>query len=107
MKKQIIRLTEQDLHNIIKESVNQILKEEVIYDLKPYEDLKKYLENHGVPGIEIWDYNNNGMICLRLSTRIYDEYDVMTIANKFAKARGMYATDRWYPATTYIILEKF
>ena len=55
MKRQIIRITEQDLHRIIKESVNKILRESL-------DNAAHYWK------IDLIDYNggsNSGSICVR------------------------------------------
>ena len=41
-RKQVIRLTESDLHRIIKESVNRILKESIMDNLNLQVEPKKY-----------------------------------------------------------------
>lgn len=57
MKKKLIRLTESDLHNIIKESVNNILKE--YYDV----DGMSYGQVRNMTGIEDDDELNAGAEC--------------------------------------------
>lgn len=56
MKKRIIRLTEQDLHNIIKESVNNILLEWMDYE--DYEYIFKYGSELGDFCRKIYSYED-------------------------------------------------
>ena len=61
-KKQIVRLTEGDLHRIIKESVNKVLKES-LYGLQPmkgqelFSHISSYLQRLG--DVRVSNFGNN------------------------------------------------
>lgn len=113
-------LTENDLKNIIQESVKEILKESTLSSLVKYssdykqwiaseknllEELAELLRKNGVESAHVGAYPS-GMPCLKLDTDEFHEKRVYDMAERFAKTRGRYATDDSYPATTYIRLLK-
>ena len=113
-------LTENELKNIIQESVKEILKESTLSSLVKYnseykqwiaseknllEELSELLRKNGVESAHVGAYPS-GMPCLKVDTDEYHEKRVYDIAEKFAEARGRYVTDDSYPATTYIRLTK-
>lgn len=113
-------LTENELKNIIQESVKEILKESTLSSLVKYnseykqwiasekkllEELSEFLKKNGVESVHVGAYPS-GMPCLKVYTDEYYEKHVYDMAEKFAKTKGRYATDDSYPATTYIRLNK-
>lgn len=85
--KQIIRLTEGDLHKIIKESVNRILKEDFEQDFNSARD--KHIGRGGMFGLEMknsegdWEYgdvtydpNTNTMSCMGVSIQVDPELSI-------------------------------
>lgn len=113
-------LTENELKNIIQESVKEILKESTLSSLVKYnseykqwiaseknllEELAELLRKNGVESAHVGAYPS-GIPCLKVDTDEYHEKRVYDIAERFAKTKGRYATDDSYPATTYIRLNK-
>ena len=91
-KKQVIRLTESDLHRIIKESVNKILREESSegVQVRPYtnnvfcvgnnSEVKFYVDRNG----QFYDKNmqpTNNVACLT-------DYDAQQVAKELNKSVG-------------------
>ena len=79
--KQVIRLTEADLHKIIKESVKKVLKEDFEKDFNAVRD--KHIGRGGMFGMELknsegdWEYgdvtydpNTNTMSCMGVSIQV-------------------------------------
>ena len=61
MNKKLIRLTEQDLHRIVKESVNRILREDKLDKVGHYLDLDQTSKAYDLGGVgKHWtDYSND------------------------------------------------
>lgn len=87
MKKQIIRLTESDLHNIIENTVKRVLKEDFSDDYNTAMD--KHLSRGGMWGMEAknsegeWEYGDvtfdpktNIMSCMGISIEVYPTFSV-------------------------------
>ena len=85
--KQIIRLTEGDIHKIVKESVNRILKEDFEQDFNSARD--KHIGRGGMFGLEMknsegdWEYgditydpNTNTMSCMGVSIQVDPELSI-------------------------------
>lgn len=123
MSKKTIRLTESELHNFIKEIVTEIVnsEENERFDLEAkrqaemkewmqqekalYNDLANYLQRCGVESANV-DAFRSGMPNVSVSTDEYSTKNVWRLAEKFAQPRKMYVSDHYYPATTYITLNK-
>ena len=121
MKKQLIKLTEGDLHRIIKESVKNILKESQWDELTA--EINERLSNGEDPN-DIFDYVSNflnGFACVKLNNKwnlinaegqlltnkwfdkadIINQYGVTTVYIKgkgytFLNADGQYITNQWF-----------
>ena len=85
--KTILKLTEKDLHNIVKESVNRILKEDFEQDFNSARD--KHIGSGGMFGLEMknsegdWEYgdvtydpNTNTMSCMGVSIQVDPELSI-------------------------------
>lgn len=115
-----IILTENELKNIIQESVKQILSESTLSSLVEHnsefkqwiaseknllEELVELLKKNGVESAHVGAYPS-GIPCLKVNTDEYHEKRVCDMAEKFAETKDRYATYDSYPATTYIRLNK-
>lgn len=123
MSKKTIRLTESELHNFIKEIVTEIvnseenerfdseanrqaeMKEWMQQEKTLYNDLANYLQQCGVESARVGTFRS-GMPNVSVSTDEYNTKNVWRLAEKFAQPRKMYVSDHYYPATTYIKLNK-
>lgn len=115
MKKRI-KLTESDLKNIIKESVETILnennpeqlikqiKQHAQEELKLYQELETFLKRNGVQYINLKDNGYN--MKLSLPTTEYNK-EVKSLLNRFASSKQMFIKNDVYPATTYISLTRY
>ena len=116
MEKNIIKLTESDLKNIIKESVKQYMKESFDeYDyfehqLSSYKEEKEiykalydYLLENNINEAKL-KYNNCWLISI--PTETYKQTKVKELTDSFALSKKLYADFKIYPATTYIYLRK-
>ena len=112
MEKKVIRLTESDLHNIVKETMDKFLQQQeqlkqwINKEKELYNKFEQFLNRNGVQGAKMFKYRGNSY-CISISTQEYKQYDVDTIANRFARMNNMYVTTEDYPATTYIWLNKY
>ena len=72
MNKKLIRLTESDLHRIVKQSVNKVLKEGVGDSVKIYNDLSGLLDKARDLSGELIDsaYNDGQKGLIRIATTI-------------------------------------
>ena len=110
--KRRIRLTESDLKNIIKESVNNILKENNAEYLKQcaqeelnlYQELENFLKGSGIQNVSL--RQNGNSIKLSLPTVDYNK-EVKRLLNKFASSKQLFVNDNIYPATTLITLTTY
>ena len=112
MSKTVIRLTESDLHKIIKESVNKILKENNLEQLKQYaqeelklyQELETFLKKNGVENVSIKNNGNN--LKLSLPTMDYNK-KVKGLLDRFASSKQLFVNDNVYPAMTLISLTTY
>lgn len=87
MAKNVIKITENDLHNIIERSVNYIIKEEFDDDYQSAVD--KHMNKGGMWGMELknpegeWEYgdvtydpNTNTMSCMGISIEVDKDFSV-------------------------------
>ena len=110
--KRRIRLTESDLKNIIKESVNNILKENnaeylkqcALEELNLYQELENFLKRNGIQNVSL--RKNGNSIKLSLPTVDYNK-EVKSLLNKFASSKQLFVNDNIYPATTLITLTTY
>jgi len=79
MAKQIIRLTESDLHKIIKESVNKILKEDYYSMQKPYGS-RKLSDFSSKEAKGLYDYDPNFAVSYKLGKN-NPEYEPAPLGN--------------------------
>lgn len=114
MKKQLIRLTESDLHRIVEDAVEKAaLMQQQMCDYakeqhKMYAELRDFLNNKGI-NAEIVG-NSNGTYFVRFSTvgRDYEyEHSVISLAKSFAKSIGMTLRYNSFPANTKLILMEY
>lgn len=111
MAKNIIKLTESKLKKLIKEAVQTTLDQErewheyIQQEKKVLEELLNTLTRNGIQTAQMSEYRS-GLPVIAISTDEWHNSNAYEIARKFAEARGMYVKDDFYPATTYIKLEK-
>lgn len=111
MAKQIIRLTEGDLHRIVENAVDKVLQQQEMRrkwdeeDRQLYTEFEQYLVRNGIRGAKLDKYQGNSY-CISISTDEYSKSDAARIADRFAKIKNMYVTTDDYPATTYLWLNK-
>ena len=81
MNKKLIRLTESDLHNIVKESVYRILKEDgYSYNGIDYQQGLRDKINNQTPTTQVGDeniYNQNKFMLRKVFIRLLKEYDLI------------------------------
>jgi predicted KAP-like P-loop ATPase len=105
-KKQLIRLTESDLHRIIENSVDKYLQQqehikkwkEEEYEL--YNEFVKYLQYNGIKA-RLHEFNS-GAYAVAIPSNI--EVNIYNIGNKFAKNKNKSIRVQDYPAVTYVHL---
>lgn len=73
MKKQVIKLTESDLHRIIKESVNRVIKED--YSVEQYTHFAVNKQTKLI--VNGWDYSGYGSNELKLFKKDYFDVDLI------------------------------
>ena len=130
-----VKLTETELKKIIAESVKKVLSEigdtprgqyalgavkgkvsentdndiawqEFVNEQKNVlEQLMKIFQRSGINSAELTTYRT-GLPVIAINTDEWNNSNAHEIARKFAESKGMYVSDQWYPATTYIKLEK-
>lgn len=116
-----IKLTETELKKIIAEAVKKVLNEkgkvsentdndiawqEFVNEQKNVlEQLMKIFQRSGIKSAELTTYRT-GLPVIAIDSDEYNNSKASEIARKFAESKGMYVSDQWYPATTYIKLEK-
>lgn len=105
--KSTIRLTESDLHRMIRESVKQVLKEyesdnDYYRELKEmHKQLSDFLNKRGVKSAKLSEFRS-GLPNVSLTTDEYFDKDVAQLCDIFCKGRKMYISSDNYPATTYL-----
>lgn len=95
--KKIIRLTEQDLHNIIKASVNRILREDVLGDdwREAQEDQQDAVMNNYEPFESQEDHNWSGVGDEDIDPTYYEPHDE-AIGWNDDEAEGYEEDPDWY-----------
>ena len=105
--KQVIRLTESDLHNMIKESVKQVLKENVDFYTNVSElcqELANFLQTNGVESAT-FKRSRGGSPMVSVSTNEKQAKPVAKLCAKFCSGKNIDFYEDFYPATTYFHLE--
>ena len=111
MAKQLIRLTEGDLHRIVENAVDKVLQQQEMRrkwdeeDRQLYTEFEQFLVRNGIRGAKLHKYQGNSY-CISISTDEYRNSDAARIADRFAKIKNMYVNTDDYPATTYLWLNK-
>lgn len=106
-KRNIIKLTESDLKNIIKEAVNDVLDQDRQYyeyiqeEKKKHQALADFLKRNGIKSAHLSEYQS-GLPVVALSTREFYDSDAHNLADKFVKGYRAYISYSDYPATTYL-----
>ena len=111
VEKNIIRLTESDLKNIIKEAVEDVMDQDrrwyeyVQEEKNKCQALVDFLQRKGVKSAQVSSYQS-GYPVVALDTDEFREYNVGIIADDFLRSRGAYVIPNIYPATTYLRIER-
>ena len=109
-KKQLIRLTEGDLHRIVENAVDKVLQQqEMQKNHQLYTECEQFLVRNGVQSAELHKYQHKyrgNSYCISISIDEYRNSDAARIADRFAKIKNMYVTTVDYPTTTYLWLNK-
>ena len=107
--KKILRLTESDIHNMIKEAVEDVLDNDRRYyewiqgQQKKHQALADFLNRNGVKSAHLSAYQS-GYPVVALDTDEYHETDAWAIADKFVKGKRAYISVNSFPATTYFVI---
>ena len=109
MAKNIIKITESQLKNVIMEAVQTAMEQQQEWtaflqeERKELETLLSILQRSGIQSAEMGEYRS-GAPCILIDTDEYNKSNAYQLASKFAESRGKYVRDDSYPATTYISL---
>ena len=103
-------LNENDLRRIVREAIlNEIdnLNDKIIYSREQkalYAEFENFLKRSGVRSASIND-SGNGSYSISIPSNEYN-YQIFDLASKYAEKKGMRVRTSYYPATTYLRLEK-
>ena len=95
-RKNTVRLTESDIHNMVKEAVDKALeysriqKEWYMEEKAKYENLVNFLHKLGIKSASL-SSEQSGMPLIVLDAREYYDLNVDRLANNFLEKKGMYA----------------
>lgn len=106
-KKNVIRLTESDLKNMIKEAVEDVLDQDrrwheyVQEEKRKHQALADFLKRNGIQSAELSQYQS-GLPVVAMDTDEYHETNAGVLADNFLRGQKAYISSNTYPATTYL-----
>lgn len=119
--KKIVRMTESDLHNMVMESVKNILKEDDMYsqsmenerrfyemiqeEKKECQALVDFLKRNGIRSVHVSE-TQSGLPVVAMDTDEYYESKANILANQFLRGQNAYVSSQTYPATTYLRINR-
>ena len=112
MNKRIVRLTEFDIHNMIKEAVDTALeysrsqKEWYMEEKAKYENLVNFLHKVGAKSAGL-SAEQSGMPLIVLDAREYYDLNVQRLANNFLESKGMYVATNMGFGTVRLKINEF
>ena len=107
MNKNVIRLTESDLKNMIKEAVEDVLDQDrrwyeyVQEEKRKHQALADFLKRNGIKSAELSQYQS-GLPVVAMDTDEYHETNAGVLADNFLRGQKAYISSNTYPATTYL-----
>ena len=110
--KKILRLTESDIHNMIKEAVDTALeysrsqKEWYMEEKAKYENLVNFLHKLGAKSADL-STEQSGMPLIVLDAREYYDLNVQRLANNFLESKGMYVATNMGFGTVRLKIREF
>lgn len=110
-------ITENELHEMIMSSIKKQLNENsldldrqwyeyVQEEKKKYQSLLNFLEKRGCKTAQLSEFRS-GQPCIAINTDEYYELHVGMMTNDFVKGKREYISTHDYPATTYLVINKF
>ena len=106
-KRNIIKLTESDLKNIIKEAVEDVLDQDrrwyeyVQEEKRKHQALADFLNRKGIESAHLSEYQS-GLPVVAMNTDEYFETSAGVLADDFLRGQRAYISSNTYPATTYL-----
>jgi hypothetical protein len=104
-----ITLNESEILDMVVEAVDKVVNHYTSINEEDesslYKELADFLQRFGIESAHVHK-NMNNVLSVSVSTDEYHAKKVYNLASKFAERKNLYVNDQWYPATTYITLEK-